>query len=442
MASLLIRSVAVVTLDPNGSVLPQADIAVADGRIVAVGQVPPNFVPGETLDGCDHVAMPGFFNTHTHTPMTYMRGWGDDLPFDRWLNERVWNSEAVLTADDVKWGAYLAVCEMIRSGTVGYADHYFYMDAVAQAAADAGLRATLTWCIFGGKGDVGADLAGSEAFIRRWHDAAAGRIRAVLGPHSPYICEPDFLRTVAERAQALGTGVHLHVAETWDQVEASRAHYGKTPVEHLADLGIFDVPTIAAHCIALTPDDMDILASKHVNPVQCPQCHMKFGMGRTPVPELLARGVNVCLGTDGPGSNDNLDMLEEVRTAHLMQKQHLADPTALPGDLSLRLATQNGARALGFPNSGVIAPGYDADLILFDFHKPHLRPRHNLVNNIVHSANSADIDTVIVAGRILMKNRKLVTLDEEHILFEAERSAFRMIAESDKMRLLRQYTDP
>jgi len=436
---VLIKGAAVITLDEAGTVLPQADIAIADGKILAIGQPPDDFVADQVIHAADHVAMPGFFNAHTHSPMTYMRGWGDDMPFDRWLNERVWTSESVLTVEDVRWCAYLAACEMIRGGTVGFADHYFHMDQVAEVVVESGLRANLTWCVFGGKGDIGADLAGSEAFIRRWHGAAEGRIQTMLGPHSPYVCEPDFLRTVAGRAQALGVGVHIHVAEDWEQVANSRARHGLTPVAHLASLGIFDVPTIAAHCIAIDQDDIAILAEKKVSVVQCPNCHMKLGMGVTPVPELLKRGVNVALGTDGAGSNNNLDMLEEVRIAQLMQKQANADPLALPGDLPLRMATRHGALAMGFPESGVLAPGMAADIILFDFNKPHLRPRHDLVSNIVHSAFGSDVDTVIVAGRVLMQDRQLLTLDEERILYEAERHATRLIGQAREMWRVREY---
>ncbi len=439
MSTLLIKGAAVITLDDAGTVLPQADIAIANGEIVSVGQAPEDFAAEQVIQADDHVAMPGFFNAHTHTPMTYMRGWGDDMPFDRWLNERVWTSESVLTKEDVRWCAYLAICEMIRGGTVAFADHYFYMDEVAEVVVESGLRANLTWCVFGGKGDIGADLAGTEGFIRRWHGAAEGRIQTMLGPHSPYVCEPDFLRTVAERAQDMGVGIHIHVAEDWEQVSNSLARHGLTPVAHLANLGVFDVPTIAAHCIAINEEDMEVLAEKQVTVVQCPNCHMKFGMGVTPVPELLARGVNVALGTDGAGSNNNLDMLEEVRIAQLMQKQAKADPTALPGDLPLRMATRSGAVAMGFPKSGVLAPGMAADIILFDFNKPHLRPRHSLVGNIVHSAFGSDVDTVIVAGRVLMQDGELLTLDEERIMYEAERHANQLIGQAKEMWRVREY---
>ena len=439
MVRLLIKNADVITLNESGDVLRRTDVAIADGRIQAVGAGPPDFQPDETIDASDRVAMPGFFNAHTHAAMTFERGWADDLPFDRWLNERIWVAESALTREDVRWGAYLAAAEMIRSGTVGFADHYFYMDEVADVVKEAGLRATLAWCVFGmgAETEIGKGLEESVGFVQRWHGAANGRIRTMLGPHSPYACPPAFLETVAQRAAQLGVGIHIHLSEFRDQLENSLAKHGVTPVRFLEQRGILDQPTIAAHCIWITPEDMDILQTKPVHVVQCPNCHMKLGMGVTPVPELLARGVNVALGTDGPASNNDLDMLEEARLATLMQKSHHLDPVVLPAELTLRLATQNGARALGFPESGVIAPGRPADLLLFDFRKPHLRPRHNLLSNIMYSAKSPDISHVIVDGRVLMREGQLTTLDEERILYEAERRAFRLVKQD--MHVVRAY---
>ena len=440
MTKILIADADVITLDGEGRVLRGADVAIADGRIVALGEAPPDFAPDETIDGTNRVVMPGFFNAHTHSPMTLVRGWAEDLPLDRWFNERIWVAESALEEEDVYWGAALAAAEMIRSGTVGFADHYFWMDRVAEVVEQAGLKATLAWCVFGLGAEQeigGTTLELTEAFVQRWQGAAGGRIRTVLGPHAPYTCPPEFLARVAERARELGVGVHIHLSESEGQMEASLAKHGLTPVAHLAKLGLLDAPTIAAHCIYLTDEDVAILAEKGVSVVHCPGCHMKLAMGVTPVPKLLEAGVNVALGTDGPASNDDLDMLEEAKLASLLLKNHYRDPVLLPGDAVLRLATQNGARALGFAESGVIAPGRPADLIVFDFDKPHLRPRHDLVANVVYAAKSADISHVIVDGQLLMREGELLTLDEERIMYEAERRAWRMVGQ--ELRVVRRY---
>jgi len=439
MSKILIKNADVLTLNGNGDVLRRTDLVISDGKVQSVGAVPPDLAADETIDAADHVVMPGFFNAHTHAAMTFERGWADDLPFDRWLNERIWVAESALTPEDVRWGAYLAAAEMIRGGTVGFADHYFYMDEVARVVEESGLRATLAWCVFGmGEGtEIGRGLDETVEFVQGWQGAANGRIRTVLGPHSPYACPPEFLVKVAEKAAEMGVGTHIHVSEFRDQLESSLAKYGMTPVQFLNQTGIFDSPCIAAHCIYITAEDLDILAAKRVNVVQCPNTHMKLGMGVTPVPELLAKGVNVALGTDGPASNNDLDMLEEARLATLMQKNHYLDPVMLPAELTLRLATQGGARALGFGESGVIAPGRPADLVLLDFRRPHLRPRHNLLSNVMYSAKSPDISHVIVDGQVLLRNGQLTTLDEDRILYEAEKRAFRMVKQN--MHVVRAY---
>lgn len=440
MTGLLIRNVDVLTLDDQSSILRNTNVIIANGRTLAIGDVPPGFVPDQTIDGTDHVAMPGFFNTHTHASMTLVRGWAEDLPLDRWFNERIWVAESQLTEEDVYWGAALAACEMIRSGTVAFSDHYFWMDQVARVAEESGMKALLAWCVFGLSTEQeigGTTLKRTRDFIRRWQGAANGRIRTILGPHSPYICSPEFLTGVAEMAAHLGVGIHIHLAESQEQVRNSVARYGRTPVAHLAALGVLDVPTIAAHCIAINEDDMAILAEKQVHVVQCPKTHMKLAMEVTPVPELLARGVNVALGTDGPASNNDLDMLEVTRLATLVQKLHRRDPEVLPSMQALKLATRNGAYAMGFAPSGVLAPGHPADLILIAFNQPHLRPRHDLAANIVHSARAADIRYLIVDGQLLMRKGELLRLDEERTLYEAERCAFRMVGQ--ELRMVRQY---
>jgi len=438
MTKILLRHADVITLDDEGRVLHDADIAIAGATIVAVGEAPIDFVPDETVDASDHIVMPGFFNAHTHSPMTLVRGWAEDLPLDRWFNERVWVAESALTADDVQWGTALAAAEMIRGGTVGFADHYFYMDRVAQVVVESGLRANLAWCAFGLEdGEVGTDLQGIADFVEQWQGAAGGRIKTMLGPHSPYICSPQFLARTAAVAARLGTGIHIHLAESQKQVDQSLERYDLTPVEVLDRNGVLDVPVLAAHSIYLSEVDRAIIASKSVTVVQCPTCHMKLGMGVTPVPALQAAAVNVALGTDGPASNNALDMLQEARHAALIQKLSLLDPEAIPGDLALRMATQNGARALGFPLSGEIAPDHAADLIVIDCDTPRLHPRHDLVANVLYAAGSADVSDVMVAGRWLLRKRALLTLDEERILYEAERRALRMVG--GELRLLRAY---
>ena len=440
MSRLLIQNVDTITLDEQNRVLKNTNIAIDGKTIIAIGDVPREFVADETIDGRDHVALPGFFNAHVHAPMSLQRGWAEDLPFDRWLNERIWVAESALTEEDVYWGAALAACEMIRNGIVAFADHYFWMDQVARVVEESGMKALLAWCIFGLGADKevgGASLERTEEFVKQWQNAGNGRVKTTLGPHSPYICSPQFLTRAVNDAAKLGVGIHLHVAESQEQVDRSIREYSKTPVAHLASLGVLDVPTIAAHCLYVDDADIAILADKRVTVPHCPKTYLKLAMGIARIPEMLARGVNVALGTDGPASNNTIDVLESARFATLLQKNEYHDPEILPSVQMLKLATQNGARALGFADSGVLRVGARADVILFDFAKPHLRPRHDLAANIVHSAHASDVDHVIVDGRVLLCKGKLTTLDEEKILREAERRAFRLVGQ--EMRQVREY---
>ena len=441
MSRLLIQNIDAITLDAQDRVLRNTNIAIDGKRIVVIGDAPRDFAADEIIDGRDHVALPAFFNAHTHAAMSLQRGWAEDLPFDRWLNERIWVAESALTEEDVYWGAALAACEMIRSGTVAFADHYFWMDQVARVVEASGMKALLAWCVFGLGAEQeigGTTLQRTTEFVSRWQNAGDGRIQTMLGPHSPYICSPQFLERVVDAARRLGMGIHLHVAESQEQVDRSMQQYGKTPVAHLAALGVFDAPAIAAHCIYLTDDDMAILEEKRVNVAHCPKTYLKLAMGIARVPDLLARGVNVPLGTDGPASNNTLDLLEVTRMAALVQKEERRDPAALPSMQALKMATQNGARAMGFIDSGVLQAGAVADIVLFDFDRPHLRPRHDLAANVVYSAQPGDIDYVIADGRVLLRQGELTTLDEEKILREAEQRAFRLVGQ--ELRQVRDYT--
>jgi len=435
----LIRNVDVVTLDEKGSILKDVAIAIDGGKIQSIGDAPEGFEADEVIDGSHHVAVPGFFNAHCHASMSLVRGYAEDLPLDRWFNERVWVAESALTADDVRIGAELAACEMIRSGTVAFNDHYFYMDHVADVAVTAGLRASLAWCQFGIGADkeVGADLKGALAFAERWHGQAEGRIRAMLGPHSPYVCPPSFLKEIASLAKEKGFGLHIHLAESEEQVSRSLAEHKLTPAGLLEQTGVLDVPVIAAHALYLSDEDVALLARKGATVAHCPITYMKLAMGPGDVPRLLRAGVNVALGTDGPASNNDMDMKEAARFLPLCQKMARRDAEALAGDLPLRIASQAGARALGFPSSGVLAPDHAADLVLFNFDKPHLVPRHDIVANLVHSAKGSDVSHVFVDGRLIYRDGVILTLDEERIRAEAERAAKRMV--SRNMSVLREY---
>ncbi len=436
-----IKNVSIVTLDAEGTLYENGSIVVEDGRITHVGDVPETIEPDEVINGYGHVAMPGFYNAHCHSPMTFERGWAEDLPFDRWLNEKIWVAESALTPEDVYWGAALAACEMIRSGTVAFNDHYFYMNRVADVVTQSGMRAALTWCVFGigEEAEVGVGLDGSIEWIKSLQQAGNGRIRTFLGPHSPYICPPNFLERIVKVAHETAQGIHIHLSETDEQVVQSVERYGVSPVRHLEQLGVFDVPggCIAAHALAIDMRDTRTLVQKNVYVAHCPITYMKLAM---PFPALQSRinaGVNVCLGTDGAASNSDMDMFAVMRQAVLMEKYQALNPEALPGDAVLRMATQVGAEAMGFEGAGMLKVGVPADLILVDINNAHMRPQHSLIANLAHSAKGADVTDVMVDGQWLMRNRELLTLDEEKILAEAEIHAQAMVSRG--MAQMREY---
>jgi len=296
-------------------------------------------------------------------------------------------------------------------------------------------------CVFGigQEKEIGGDLESNLALIDRWQGRADGRLRFFLGPHSPYICPPAFLTRVAELAQARKLGIHLHVAESQEQVEKSLREYGRTPVEHLQELGVLDAPggCIAAHCLVVSDPDLDILAHHRVTVAHAPVTYMKLAMGVNNLARFLAKGVEVAIGTDGPASNGDLDMLMSLRQTAVLQKHRQADPEAASGDLVLRMASQAGARAAGFADSGRLSTGSAADIALIDMDRPHLIPRHDLVANVVYCAKAGDVTDLMVDGRWLYRRGELLTLDEEKIKAEAEQRALQLVGRS--MHQVRQY---
>ncbi len=429
MPNILLQNATIVTLNDSDDILTEASLAISDDRIAAIGETPADFRPDEVIDLSGKIVTPGLYNAHTHAAMVFSRGYAEDMPLDRWFNEGVWKLESALTPEMVRWGVRLAMIEMIRGGVIGFADHYFYMDEVAQAVIESGMRANLAWAVFGHEGgEVGVTVPETVDFVRRYSGAANGRLRAMFGPHSPYLCSDEFLARTAAVAVREGIGIHIHAAETAGQVEASLAEYDMTPIELLHDRGLFETHTIVAHAIHSNPIDIAILASSDVNVAHCPSTHLRYAMGVTPVPEMLAEGVNVALGTDGAGSSVAYNLWREMRLAVVMQRQARNDPEALGGLTPLRMAARNGARALNFRESGVLAPGYQADLIVIDAAQPHYQPVHSVAAALVWSTEPADVQDVMVAGRWLMRDRRLLTLNEAEILERFDEALAEMMA--------------
>jgi 5-methylthioadenosine/S-adenosylhomocysteine deaminase len=433
MKRLLINDCIIVPMEKElsqpGDLYFIGEIAIEGSEIVSVGPPksrPAGWEPERVISARGMVAMPGFVNAHTHAAMTLLRGYADDMPLMQWLEQKIWPLESRLVADDIYWGAMLCIVEMIRGGTTTFADMYFWMDRVAEAVAQSGIRASLSRGLIGFQANGDEALRDSVDFIKTWHGQADGRITTKLGPHAAYTCPPDYLKKVIALSEELGVGLHIHVAETKSELQTISKQYQTTPVEHLEKIGLFTRPVLAAHCVHLSKKDIEICRQWDVKVVHNPQSNMKLASGVAPVPLMLQAGIKVALGTDGAASNNNLDMMEEMRAAALLHKVFTLDATAVPAYQALQMATRYGAEALGLKDVGFLSAGMKADIILVDFQQPHLYPCHDVLAHLVYAAHSGDVHTVIINGEILMEDRELKTIDVEKICFEAAERAKRL----------------
>jgi len=355
--------------------------------------------------------------------MALFRGLADDLSLKVWLEDYIFPSEGKWANEEfVFWGTLLACAEMIRSGTTTFGDGYFWEEKVAQAAKASGMRALLGAGILDfpppNSPSPSEALKKIEKFLESYSHSPL--IHPALFPHTAYTCSPDLLLRCRQLADHYGVPLIIHLSETQSEVEEVSKKYGRRPVDHLENLGLLSSSLIACHCVWLTEEEMDLLARRGVRVVHSPESNMKLASGVAPVPELLARGVAVGLGTDGCASNNNLDLFQEMDSAAKLHKVHRLDPTVMPAQVVLEMATLGGAKVLGMEKEiGSLEVGKKADVILVDLNRPHLQPIYNLVSHLVYSATGADVRDVIIDGKLVMENRKLLTLDEEEILERA-----------------------
>ncbi|MDB5083389.1 MAG: N-ethylammeline chlorohydrolase [Bacilli bacterium] len=418
-------------MNQDHEVINDGYLIVSGSRIEEVGKTPFAGDRSEftaTVNLKANVLLPGLVNTHGHAAMTLLRGYADDLPLSEWLEARIWPIEDLMTAEDIKWGTWLAIWEMIASGTTTFTDMYFHEDQVAQAVEDSGMRAVLSRGMIGFAPKGEQTAMESRDFVQRWNGAAGGRITTLLGPHAAYTCPPEYLREiVVPLAQELNVPLQIHLCETRYEVEQSIAQYGVTPVQHLVNCGVFAVPTLAAHCVHVSDHDIDLLKANGVRIAHNPQSNLKLGSGIAPLSKLRSAGLTIGLGTDGAASNNDLDMWEEIRLAATLHKGTAEDPVLVSACEALELGTAGGAQALFLEQGlGTLVPGAPADFIVVDYHKPYYYPRHDVTAHLVYSAKSADVIDVVVDGRQLMRNGEYLTLDVEQIVYETNRCASRL----------------
>ncbi len=421
--SILIKNIDLVPIDGKNEVIKSTNIYITDDKIVHIGEIREDIKVERVIDGKNRIAMPGLINTHTHIGMSLLRNFADDLPLHEWLTKKIWPVEAKLNADDIYWGSLLSIVEMIQGGTTAFCDMYFFMNEVGKGLEESGIRGVLTRGLIEDE-QAQIKLNETRELFKNWHGKGNGRIKVMVAPHAPYTCSPDFLKEAFNLAKELNTRIHIHLSETKKEVEDSFKLYGKSPIKHVYDLGILDLPTIAAHCVHIDDEDIEIMKEKNVFPVNNPGSNLKLASGFSPVAQMLKRGIPVALGTDGSSSNNNLNMFEEINLAAIINKAVNLDAVSVPAKSALEMATINGAKALGWSKEiGSIEIGKKADMILIDVDKPHLYPHHNTISSLAYSAQASDVDTVIVDGKIIMEKREIKTLDVEKIKFMAEKHA-------------------
>lgn len=427
---ILLKNALIITLDENDSIIREGSIGIRDNKIDYIGGNEQRLeaVYSKVIDCKGGTIMPGFVNAHNHLAMTMFRNYADDMKLMDWLFTKIFPLEDKLTEDAVYWGSLLAMVEMIKSGTTTFSDMYFFMESTARAVSESGMRAVLSRGLQGESGEEELDyrLRENLELYDRYHNSENGRIRVMLGPHSVYTCSEAYLRKVAGKSREQGIPVQIRLAETREEVNTCIDKFGRSPVKYLEDLELLNDSTIAAHCVSVDDSDIEILASRKVNVVHNPGSNMKLASGIAPVAKMLSKGINVCLGTDGASSNNNLDMLEEMRLAAYLQKILNDDPTVLPAEAVMRMATLKGARALGFENVGSIETGKAADLIVLNTEKAHYYPKYNIKSAIVYSGSSSDVETVIINGNLVMEGGHLVTLDEERIFYKTQKWACKL----------------
>jgi len=425
----VIYNAAIITVNPCFDIIPNGVIGIKDGCIATVGERDVNRplpLATERIDAQGGIVMPGLVNTHTHLPMTLFRGLADDLPLLTWLNEHIFPAEKKsLCPESVYAGALLACAEMLLSGTTCCCDGYFYEDDAAKAIAVSGIRAVAAQGVIDfpapGVPDPSLNVQVASEFVDKWQGACP-TISPSIFCHSPYTCSSETLKTAKKASRAKDVLFQIHVAETKNERERCLAERGVTPVKYLENLGILDQKTLLVHNIWVDDEDIEIIAKNGANISVTTESEMKLASGIAPLPEFLKSGLTVGLGTDGCASNNDLDLFREMDVTAKLHKVNTGDPTVADAETILKLATIGGAEAIGLNHLiGSVEPGKQADLIIIDINKPHLTPVYNLPSLIVYAASGVDVRDVLVDGKIVVRNRQLLTSDVNVIMANVNR---------------------
>jgi 5-methylthioadenosine/S-adenosylhomocysteine deaminase len=426
-ADLVITGGTVITMDERRAIIEDGAVAIRGDAIVAVGsraEIEARYEALKTIDARGTLVMPGLINGHAHAAMSFFRGLADDLSLDDWLKKYIFPAEARnVTEDFVAWGTRLGILEMLRGGITTYADMYYFEDAVARVTKEAGMRGVLGETILDFPAPDNKTLAQAFAYTQNYLDHWKGDplIVAAVAPHSIYTCSEKTLQDSAALARRNSAPILIHIAEAAFELEQSRTKHGSSPVSYLERIGLLGPDVVGAHCIWVDQADIRTLARFGVGCIHNPSSNMKTAAGVMPVIEMLASGEPIGLATDGAASNNDLDLFEEMDLAAKLQKIAHGDPRALPAEQVVEMATITGARALHLEKQiGSLEPGKKADLILVDTGAPHATPMYNVYSQLVYALKATDVKTVVVAGRVVMEDRRMLTLDEKEILAKAQ----------------------
>ena len=417
MSGILIKD-ALALIDGK---IDRHSIYITDDKISGIDKEPAGFAKDTLIDGGKFLVIPGLINAHTHSYMAPLRNIADDMPFMDWLLKGVQPVEDKMSGEDAYYGAMLAIIEMIMCGTTTFNDMQMHIHQTTRAVKESGMRAVISRGLVGSAYDRN-DVRIKEALEEMEDGKDCDRLSFMLGPHAPYSCGPDYLRCVADIAKEKGLGIHIHLAESLTEIENLKKEHNCTAIEYAQKAGCFEVPAIAAHCVNVTDKDIEIMKENNVSVVTNPASNMKLGNGFAPVPKFLDAGINVAIGPDGAASNNSLNLFHEISLLTLIHKGVSKDPVCIGAADAMKIATENGAKALGLEGvTGKIAKGYKADLALLNLDTPSMIPYNNMISSLAYSANGSEVDTVIIDGKIVMQDREIKTIDTEKVFFEAKK---------------------
>lgn len=416
-------------LDMVGDVpnIDKKDILINDNIIEKIDKdIDKNIEVDERINARNMLVMPGLINTHTHLAMSIFRGYKADQKLMDWLENAIFPVEDKLKPEDIYWNSYLSCLEMIKSGTTTCNDMYFGMNKTVEAIRDTGLRAVVAWCI---KDDSIKDkVEQTREYAKIYNNDENGKIKIYVSADAPHTCNPDTIKLCVDLAKELNTGLHIHLAETIDEESKIKSRYNKRSTEYLNDLNVFDVPVVLAHGIYVSDSDIEILKKIKGGISHNPVSNCKLSSGICDVVKLRKNGISIGLGTDGIGSTTTMDMFEEMKTAAYLQKVNTMEPSSISAYDILKMATIEGAKVLGLENEiGTLEPGKKADMIFIKTDKLHMCPANDVCANLVYSSNGADVESVMIDGKVIMQNRKMINLDEKQVMRQVKKIAKRLL---------------